>query len=445
MSVLENAAGPNRKKPFSLAQGVEILPTSDSALNGQARLVVAGGRYYHLDGFASLLLIALESEPRTGGQLQQHLLQSSGISYDGKKIEETLERLAAYSIITDGTREIEDRNKKKASSYFAVKFPLISAGLLRPLVRILSPIFAPALVAWLFSLMFIGQIVFWFFEHKIVPGLYHLPNGYVLLALLLANYVGLFLHEFGHAAACARFGARHGAIGFALYLIFPALYTDVTDSWRLAKTKRVIVDAGGTYMSLMAATLASLLFLEFKAQIFAQLCFLYGFVVIVNLNPFFRMDGYWVISDVLGVPNLMAANREVTWWLLRFGSEKLGARPRVLYLPFRVKFAYFAYYTAFLIFMAFSGYAFYEWYIPQAIHLIPFLAHELSSSLADQGLSLHVLGLGFRMLVQSIPLLAPTIYMARSVGRMARRRKAELRHLVATKDSSVTKTPVSAA
>jgi hypothetical protein len=424
---------------------VEILTTSDSALNGQARLVVAGSRYYHLDGLASLLLIALQKASRTAAQLRDDLLQSSGQAYEEQKIEQTLDRLVAFFIVTDGTQESGDgKNKREPSSYFAIKLPLISPRALRPLTRGLAPLFTPALVAWLFPLMLVGQIVFWWVERKMAPSLYHLPSGYTLLALFLANYAGLFLHEFGHATACAKFGARHGAVGFALYLIFPALYTDVTDSWRLSRTKRVIVDAGGTYMSLMAATVASLLFLEYKSPIFAQLCLIYGLTVIVNLNPFFRMDGYWVLSDVLGVPNLMAANHEVTWWLLRFGSKKMGATPRVMYLPPRSMFTYFAYYLAFIVFMVFAGYAFYEWYIPLAVHLVPGMCREMYSSLVGRGLSLHVLALLLQILVQSIPFLGPAIYVVRSLARMTRRKTGTVQQTGGT-NPSVTNTPVSAA
>jgi len=434
-----------RAQVFTLREGVEILSTSDSALGGQARLVVAEGRYYHLDGLASLLLIELQGGSRTAAQVRDDLLRTSGQSCEEQKIEETLERLAAFSIVTGGLQASGDQKpKKKPPSYFAIKLPLLSERMLKPLTRVLSPLFTPVLVVWLFPLMLVGQIAFWSMEHKIVPSLYHLPSGGMLLGLLIANYVGLFLHEFGHAAACAKFGARHGAIGFALYLIFPALYTDVTDSWRLSKTKRVIVDAGGTYMSLIVATAACLLFLEYRSPIFAQFCFVYGFTIILNLNPFFRMDGYWVLSDALGVPNLMAANHEVTWWILRFGSKKMGATPRVLYLPNRLKFTYFSYYVGFILFSMFAGYAFYKWYIPQAVHGLPALWKELSSSVLEQGLTLHALRTLFQMLVQGIPFLGPVISVLRSLGRMTRRKPISIERTGPT-SSSVPNTPESAA
>lgn len=413
-----NVADSDSTRTFSLRSGVEVLSTSDSALNGQARLVVAGNRYYHLDGLASRLLIALQAGPATITQLQDELLHCSDEKYGEQRIEETLNRLTALLILSDGREEsTEASSSKKRSSYFALKVPLVSPRFLQPVTRLLAPMFIPAVVAWLFPLLAAGQVIFWLTERRAVPNLYHLPSGYVLITLLVANYAGLFFHELGHAAACARFGARHGAVGFSLYLVFPALYTDVTDSWRLSKTKRIIVDIGGTYMSLVAATIASVLFLKFGSLVFAQLCFIYGITVILNLNPFFRMDGYWVLADIMGLPNLMGANREVTWWLLRFGSRKWGSPPRVLYLLRRSQFIYFGYYLLFMVFTVFVTYYFYARYVPHTVRLLPGMVRELASNLRNQGMSLHVLGAGFGILVRSTPLLGPFIYAVRYLVR----------------------------
>ena len=59
------------------------------------------------------------------------------------------------------------------------------------------------------------------------------------------------MHETGHAAACAYGGGRPGAIGFGVYLLFPAFYTDVTDSYRLSRGGRLRTDLGGLYFNVL--------------------------------------------------------------------------------------------------------------------------------------------------------------------------------------------------
>ena len=60
-------------------------------------------------------------------------------------------------------------------------------------------------------------------------------------------------HEFGHAAAARRGGATPGAMGAGIYLVWPAFYTDVTDSYRLGRWGRVLTDLGGLYFNAIVA------------------------------------------------------------------------------------------------------------------------------------------------------------------------------------------------
>ncbi|MEA2689950.1 MAG: putative peptide zinc metalloprotease protein [Candidatus Eremiobacteraeota bacterium] len=122
--------------------------------------------------------------------------------------------------------------------------------------------------------------------------------GYVVFV------ASLLVHELGHATAAERFGARANDIGAALYLIYPALYTDVTAAWALPRARRVIVDLGGVYFQSCAAAACLVLahFLRADALHVAALMML--FACAISLTPFFRSDGYWLVADALGVPQL---------------------------------------------------------------------------------------------------------------------------------------------
>lgn len=122
--------------------------------------------------------------------------------------------------------------------------------------------------------------------------------GYGLLLL------SLVVHELGHASACARFGVRPGEIGATLYLIYPALYSDVSGAWQLPRGQRVLVDLGGMYFQLAAGAVyaAAYAFSGWEPLRVAVLMILGTGVF--SLNPIFKFDGYWVLADALGVTNL---------------------------------------------------------------------------------------------------------------------------------------------
>ena len=71
----------------------------------------------------------------------------------------------------------------------------------------------------------------------------------MILALWAMIVVSAAFHEFGHAAACRYGGATPGAMGAGLYLVWPAFYTEVTDSYRLGRAGRLRVDLGGLYFN----------------------------------------------------------------------------------------------------------------------------------------------------------------------------------------------------
>lgn len=140
----------------------------------------------------------------------------------------------------------------------------------------------------------------------------------------------LIAHELGHASATSYFGCRPGPIGFTFYVIYPALYSDVTSAWTLRRHQRVVVDAGGIYFQLAFTALFMLLGVVFGLG-GTQVGFLMvAFSVVMTLHPFLKFDGYWMISDALGVANL-AKQRSRLLALLWARIRRRPTQP----LPFR--------------------------------------------------------------------------------------------------------------
>jgi putative peptide zinc metalloprotease protein len=137
-----------------------------------------------------------------------------------------------------------------------------------------------------------------------------IPASTYLVGYLLVLLSVLF-HEFGHLSACQYFGCPHGEIRLGLYLVFPVFYANVTPAWRLKRKARVVVDLGGMYFQLILTIPAFLLFYLTQEQVWLLLFLELDAMILFCLNPFLRFDGYWLCSDLLGVPNLRSRSRSM--------------------------------------------------------------------------------------------------------------------------------------
>jgi putative peptide zinc metalloprotease protein len=137
--------------------------------------------------------------------------------------------------------------------------------------------------------------------------------------LLLVFVVTLFsagFHEFGHAAGATRGGAAPGTMGAGLYLVWPAFYTDVTDSYRLGRTGRLRTDLGGLYFNAIIAVLIAGIWWLRRDD--ALLLIVAGQLLMMmrQLAPVVRFDGYHILADLTGVPDLFQRIRPTLLSLL---------------------------------------------------------------------------------------------------------------------------------
>jgi putative peptide zinc metalloprotease protein len=131
--------------------------------------------------------------------------------------------------------------------------------------------------------------------------------GYLLIYYPAAVLI-LFLHELGHAASAHLFKAPPKSIGFGFYFIFPVLYTDVTETWKINRLKRTIVNLGGIFFQLLINI--GLFYWMSQTQnpetikVLTSLIVINTVTLFINFNPFFRFDGYWIYSDLFKLTNL---------------------------------------------------------------------------------------------------------------------------------------------
>ncbi len=153
-------------------------------------------------------------------------------------------------------------------------------------------------------------------------------EGAIFYALSLFLIMGL--HELGHAYAAHHYRCRVTTIGVAFLVMFPVMYTDITDAWRLTdKKQRLVIDLGGIAVELIIAVIATLLWNFLPDGIWRSIAFFsattsWVLSFAVNLNPFMRFDGYYVFSDFIGVSNLQDRSFALGRWKLREWLFGLG-------------------------------------------------------------------------------------------------------------------------
>lgn len=199
-------------------------------------------------------------------------------------------------------------------------------------------------------------------------------NVYTVMGLVAFTIISSFIHELGHASACKHFGLKHGGIGFGLYLNFPVLYTDVTEIWKLNRKKRCIVNIAGVYFQSFCLIGLLCLFFFTQYDILRYMILMMNLGFLMTLNPFFKFDGYWITSDMLGVPNLRNRSKE----LFKYYYNRLRKRP-VTFIPYlfqiRRKEKYgLLFYT--LVVNVFMGYYF--------CYVIPLFLYQLLLSFPEE-------------------------------------------------------------
>ncbi|MEX2043816.1 MAG: biotin/lipoyl-binding protein, partial [Opitutus sp.] len=131
------------------------------------------------------------------------------------------------------------------------------------------------------------------------------------LALLWATIIIIkTAHEFGHATTCRYFGGEVHEMGFCLLLFTPCGYVDASDAWMMRhKRHKLYVTIAGVFTELIIAGVAAHFWLMLPNGLGRSLAFNAMLVasfntLIFNINPLMRFDGYYVLCDLLEIPNL---------------------------------------------------------------------------------------------------------------------------------------------
>lgn len=172
------------------------------------------------------------------------------------------------------------------------------------------------------------------------------------------------LHELGHAFTAKKYGCKVPSMGVAFLVLFPVLYTDTTDSWKLkSKHKRLMIVLAGVKVELYLAMIATFLWSFTPDGIINSILFMIATTswitsILLNISPFMRFDGYYALSDWSASENLQPRSFAMAKWYIR--GLVLGLReeaPEYLSRKKRNFFIIYAILTAIYRFFLFLGIA----------------------------------------------------------------------------------------
>ncbi len=226
--------------------------------------------------------------------------------------------------------------------YLFIKIPLLRPdAFLRMTLPLVAPLYSVA-AAWMFgTLICAGLFLVSRQWETFLSTFLHFFNwrGAVMYGAVLCAVKGI--HELGHAYTATRFGCRVPTIGVAFMVMMPVLYSDVSDAYRLTdKRKRLAVAAAGILAELGVAAAATVLWAFLPDGPLRSLAFVLATTswimsLSVNLNPLMRFDGYYLLADGLGVPNLQDRAFAFGQWRLREWLFAPGAAPPEVVGPSR--------------------------------------------------------------------------------------------------------------
>lgn len=331
-----------------LKTGLRIAPFHDGAAAGERYLVEVGETCFVAGKAMRDVLTALADEPETLEALAAIYERQTGHAISTEVLADVLANRIPDSLFSHTP---EPKNKRP----FVFSFNLIRESWVRPFSTRLGFLFAKPIVLLVSAAFLLAEF---FILTRSLRAIQNPFQGWDLLLFYVAIIGITLFHELGHASACRRFECPHGDIGFALYFIYPAFYTDVTKIWRLPRLKRAVVDIGGIYFQAILFV-ALTIYVMLTHDLFAlRLLWAMNFMMFFTLNPIFKMDGYWLLSDLSGLSNLHQQMRDTCVRAARklfrrpavgaVAPQAQGARLKVLNAYIALALVYYAFIIQFL-------------------------------------------------------------------------------------------------
>jgi len=251
-----------------------------------------------LDGTRDLEAIRAAANDELDAELDLETLQG---------FVKTLDKLG---LLTTSKLPTPAAERKPRRDIFYLRFKAIDPGpLLDRMIGRLRWMFTPWFVTLSAAVIVFAVATTVMSWNEIIDELSHLNLPLTLLTAWITILAVGAMHEFAHGLTCTNFGGRSRDMGFYLLYLHPALYCNVSDAWMFPKSRRLWVSAAGSYFEMFIWALATFVWRVMDAGTLPNNLALVimatsGVKTLFNFNPLMKLDGYYVLSDLLEIPNL---------------------------------------------------------------------------------------------------------------------------------------------
>ncbi|HEV2069311.1 MAG TPA: hypothetical protein VGR26_05925, partial [Acidimicrobiales bacterium] len=306
----ERAAG-----PIGLLEGTELVGEFKSSGYREASRLVgrSDGRLVRLSTVLYAVVTALDRHARAEGAGGRELLSSvadevrdeTGLELTSDHIAYLMDqKLAPLGITTDSNGSRPAVAQAQPFLSLRIKKAVLPSSATWFFGGLFSWLFYPAVVVAVVTAAVVSEI--WLFGTQ--------PMGSALAqaladptSVLLVGGLAVasaFFHELGHATGCRYSGARPGPIGCGVYLVWPVFYTDISNTYRLERSGRLRAVLGGVYFNAVFIIGITLLYVWTGNPVLLAVVLIANLELIQQLLPTLRFDGYFIVSDLVGVPDL---------------------------------------------------------------------------------------------------------------------------------------------
>ena len=297
----------------SLAPGVELIGEYEgSGLKDPPYIVKrADGQVVQIPRLLFLIARALDGG-RTTREIAAIVTEQAGRGMSADDVRYLIDnKLRPLGLVAGSGGSVVPAGRSDPFLALRMRAAIVPARFVRAASSLLRPFFLPLVVgaalAWL-----VAFDVWLFGDHGLSHGLRQVLGQPLLVpALLGLVLIATAWHELGHATACRYGGATPGPVGVGLYLVWPAFYTDVTDAYRLDRVGRLRTDLGGVYFNVLFMLATAGAYFATRFEPLLVLIALQHVQTIQQFIPFVRLDGYYVLTDLVGVPDILSRVRPI--------------------------------------------------------------------------------------------------------------------------------------
>ncbi len=289
-----------------------------------------------LDGHTSFETIAIQFSERFGATLST------------QAVEQFTNRLGTLAFLetnsserkVDDAKESQAKKKSALSRILYIKLGSVNpAKVLAPLARWYRPFHSIYLFLLATAIILFGHLVLYLNSASFTFDLMSFATVNSIVIILLSLFILVTIHEFAHAVVCRYYGGEVRDMGFMLMYFQPCFYADLSDAWMFPKkTHRLAVTWAGPFAQFVLTALAVIVWRvtvpgTWVNHLAAAITVISWVTILFNFNPLIKLDGYYLLSDWVEIPNLRAKSfayldylfqRHILGWPI----EKPDATPR---------------------------------------------------------------------------------------------------------------------